>query len=61
MSDRAWRLLEWTWKAAVATGAAAGLMLATANHPSADDIVRGLIAAIPGLIVGRTINPQEKD
>lgn len=60
MSDRQWRLFEWTWKAAFACGLAAILCLATAKVPSLDDAVRGIIATIPGLMMGRTINPVEK-
>lgn len=52
MSPRAWRLFEWTWKLVVATGCSVGLMLWTAHHPSADDIARGLLAVLPGLVVG---------
>ena len=60
MSDRAWRLFEWTWKATVACGLAAGLGLLTAQVPSLDDAVRGIVSMIPGLLLGRTINPVEK-
>lgn len=59
MSERAWKLLEWTWKAAVGALLAVLLMLWTANHPSEDDVVRGVLAAIPAFLVGKTINPKE--
>lgn len=52
MSRRAWKLFEWTVKVVVGTGCAVVLSLLLANDPSGDDVVRGIVAAIPGLIAG---------
>ena len=59
MSDRAWRLFEWSWKLGFAAGIAIALGMLTARVPSLDDAVRSLLAAIPAFLVGRTINPRE--
>lgn len=45
-------LIIWTVKVAVGTGVAVALMLASAQDRSWDDVVRGVVAAIPGLIAG---------
>jgi len=52
MSTRAWKLLEWTVKVVVGTAAAVVVSLILANDPSGDDVVRGIAAAIPGLLAG---------
>lgn len=59
MSDRAWRLFEWTWKLLVAVALAVGLGLASAQVPSLDDAFRAILASIPAFLVGKTINPRE--